>query len=193
MFCFRLHFISARRFATPSGAKSLSPPAPPKSPAPSGRHIFVFGERTPPACRFRRRAENLVQPKLKLKCSLHRSGVTPERARGTRALPESQRDSNPSAQGWWSAPAGEERLPWETVPTNSPTLKASHQIRRRPDATPSELFSFYPFTQRSPTASVNAGLNDSTPLELQLPIHLSALVIRAGQVLAAFDFKVLNR
>jgi hypothetical protein len=35
---------------------------------------------------------------------------------------ESQRDSNPSAQGWRSAPAGEERLPWETVPTNLSTL-----------------------------------------------------------------------
>jgi len=45
--------------------------------------------------------------------------------------------------------AGEERLPWETVLTNSSTLKELHQIRRRPDPTPSELFSFCPFTQRS--------------------------------------------
>jgi hypothetical protein len=36
---------------------------------------------------------------------------------------ESQRDSNPSAQGWRSAPAGEERLPWENVPK-------IHQLRR---------------------------------------------------------------
>ncbi len=49
------------------------------------------------------------ETKIKMKCSSHRSGATPERARGTRALPESQRDSNPSAQGWRSAPAGEER------------------------------------------------------------------------------------
>ena len=51
-------------------------------------------------------------------------------------------------------------------PTNSSTLKGLHPIRRYSDTTPSELFSFCTFTQRSPTASVNAGLNDTTPLEL---------------------------
>jgi len=63
---------------------------------------------------------------------------------------------------------GEERLPWETVPTNSSTLKALHPIRRRPATTPSELFSFCPFTQRSPTASANAGLKAATALRLVL-------------------------
>jgi hypothetical protein len=42
--------------------------------------------------------------------------------------------------------------------------------------TPSELFSFCLFTQRSPTASVNAGLNAATALRL---------VLRAGAPLPA--------
>ena len=71
-----------------------------------------------------------------------------------------------SAQGSLSVPAGAQRLPWETVPTNSSTLKALHPIRHHLATTPSELFSFCPFTQRSPTASVNAGLDAATALRL---------------------------
>ena len=45
---------------------------------------------------------------------------------------ESQRDSNPSAQ---RLPRKHSGLPWETVSTNSSTLKALHPIRRRAAAT----------------------------------------------------------
>ena len=48
---------------------------------------------------------------------------------------ESQRDSNPSAQGL-ACDAG---LPWETVPTNASTPKALHPVRRYVAATLSEL------------------------------------------------------
>jgi len=63
---------------------------------------------------------------------------------------------------------GATRLPWETVPTNSSTLKELNQIHHRTDATPSDLFAIQSPTQRSPIASANVGLNDSTPLELVL-------------------------
>ena len=86
-----------------------------------------------------------------------------------------------SAQGSLSVPAGAQRLPWETVPTNSSTLKALHQIHRRRIApTPSELSSFCPFTQRSPTASVNAGLNAATALRLVRRAGLTYLPGVAG-------------
>jgi hypothetical protein len=45
-------------------------------------------------------------------------------------------------------------------------LRTATKIHRRPDATPSELFVIQSLTRRSPIASANAGLNDSTPLEL---------------------------
>ena len=50
---------------------------------------------------------------------------------------------------------------------NSSTLKELNQIHRRTNATPSELSSFCPFTQRSPAASANAGLNATTALRLE--------------------------
>jgi hypothetical protein len=47
------------------------------------------------------------------------------------------------------------------------TLKALHHLRLCIATTHSELFSFCPFTQRSPTASVNAGLKAATALRLE--------------------------
>jgi hypothetical protein len=73
---------------------------------------------------------------------------------------ESQRNSNPSAQDWRAATTLGNRSP------NSSTLKELNQIHRRTDATPSELSAIQSFTRRSPMASANAGLNDSTPTEL---------------------------
>jgi hypothetical protein len=73
---------------------------------------------------------------------------------------ESQRDSNPSAQGSRAATILGNRS------QNSSTLKELNQIHRRTDATPSELFAIRSLTRRSPIASANAGLNDSTRLEL---------------------------
>ena len=87
---------------------------------------------------------------------------------------------------------GDERLPWETVPTNSSTLKelpppcaarfnceprenkaglpfaylASFAVCHPPPQLLQSCFHSCPRTRRSPTASVNAGLNDSTALRL---------------------------
>ena len=129
--------LIARRAGSPlRPERNLCSHPPPHSPAPSGRHIPVLahGHQTELETLFDFEFYNHAAPSGAPVC-------------------ESQWDSNPSAQGWRSAPAGKERLFWETVPTNSSTLKALHQIHRRPAATPSELFSFCPFPQRSRCAS----------------------------------------
>jgi hypothetical protein len=67
---------------------------------------------------------------------------------------------NPAINGWaiFKNPNGIQihqprvggpRLPWVTFPKMFSTLKALHQFHRRTATTPSELFSFCPFTQRS--------------------------------------------
>jgi hypothetical protein len=63
---------------------------------------------------------------------------------------------------------------------NSSTLKELNQIHCRTDATPSELSAIQSPTQRSPMASVNAGLNDTTPLELVGRSCCSALGLGDG-------------
>jgi hypothetical protein len=84
----------------------------------------------------------------------------------TRSVRASQRDSNPSAPGWRSAPDRRGAPTLGSRSPNSSTLKELNQIHRRPDATPSELFSFCPFTQRRRWRT-NAGLNDATALRLE--------------------------
>ena len=111
----------------------------------------------------------------------------------------SQRDSNLATQGWRSEPDGRgtptlgnrpykfinpERVGACTRPPFAIRFNANYanhaKIKNKipfaylasfavTAATPSELFPFRLSTQRSPTASANAGLNDTTPLELFEP------------------------
>jgi hypothetical protein len=64
-----------------------------------------------------------------------------------------------------------------------------NQIHRRTDATPSELFAIESLTRRSPIPSANAGLNDSTPFELneRTPFEITNCDFKIQEVVTNCD------